>query len=261
MRRPVLSAKMHERGYMKNLLRSAQYALLAAASLAPLQAASFELIFNGTFNTSDALNPATAGSPVFFSGVTPYTATAVFDTNSPNLVSVLPPPLNQGFVAYSPSYVAITVGGQTYTVSSYNDNPTAGVSIAIFDKTSIFGAPPGRYAVGLLQDPVNDGAGFVGDFQTATPDFLVTNLVSTVFGGYAGVGFGSGVNKAITPIPLFDSAHNAFALTLGNYDECHECGNPVPVNTAQLIALPEPGTLGLAGLALTMLGVLRRVRA
>ena len=67
------------------------------------RAASFELIYNGVFNTQDALNPASQSTPSFFTSDTPFTIRAWFDTSSPNLAPPSPPapPPFAGFRAYS----------------------------------------------------------------------------------------------------------------------------------------------------------------
>ena len=73
----------------------------------------------------------------------------------------------------------------------------AGVSVAIFDATTPFG-PPGHYAVGLIQNPLADGAGIVADYLGATPAFTLASggVVPTTFTGYVGVGVSSGVCTA-----------------------------------------------------------------
>src|SRR5947209_4731465 len=100
------------------------------------QAAPFELIYNGSFNNQDALNLVSQSSPTYFTGNTPFTIRAWFDTSSPNLA----PPF-EGFRAYSPSLVTIDIGSQTYTMDNFTTNPTAGATVAIFDQNSF---TPGR---------------------------------------------------------------------------------------------------------------------
>jgi hypothetical protein len=97
---------------------------------------------------------------------------AVFDTSSPNLVASKPWP---GFVAYEPTSLTLTVGGNTYQVQPYNAVQSStggpnGLAVAIFDYTTPFGNPAGEtpgttpygnhVSVGLIQDPFHDGAGF-----------------------------------------------------------------------------------------------------
>ena len=227
--------------------------------------ASFELIYNGVFNNQDALNLASQSTPTNFTVDTAFTIRAFFDTSSPDLAPAVPNSPFVGFRAYAPSVATIDIGGITYTMDSFTTNPTAGVTVAIFDQNSF---TPGRYAVGILQQPPQDGAGIVGDFSGASPNFTVSTLTSSVtYTGYNGVGYSSGVClqgaapncqlTAVTPFVLHN-ANQTFALTLGNYEEAYaggsDVGNPgrIPgaLNSAQLVATPEPGTLGAVGLAL-----------
>src|SRR5689334_17805457 len=163
--------------WARGLLAGAFFAAAAGA-----QAMPYELVYNGTFNTTESLNLASASSRTFFSGSTPFTITAFFDDSSPN---VLPPvPAFSGFHAYVPTSAAITVGGATYRIDTAATNPTAGVTVAIFDRTQMFN--PGRYGIGLIANVVNDGAGIVGDFAGASPEFSVNALTPTTFTDYFG---------------------------------------------------------------------------
>ena len=242
------------------------------------QAAPFELIYSGSFNTQNALNLTSQSNPTYFTGTTPFTINAWFDTSSPNLAPPLPAPTPfAGFRAYAPSLITITVGGQTYTMDSFTTNPTAGATIAIYDQNSF---TPGHYGIGILQQPPQDGAGIIGDWLSASSDFTVNTLTPTTFTGYVGVGYGSGVClqgtgadcqlNAVTPFVLHDNANQTWALTLGNYDEAYpggpDAGTPGdlagPLNQAQLVATPEPSTLGIVGVALAAaFGFARRKRA
>lgn len=237
------------------------------------QASTFELIYNGAFNTQDALNLASQSNPTHFTGSTAFTIHAWFDTSSPNLAPTSPPapPPFAGFRAYSPSVATIDIGNQSYSIENFNTNPTAGLTVAIFDNNSF---TPGRYAIGILQQPPLDGAGIIGDFAGASPDFTADALTATTFTGYNGVGYGSGVClqgtggdcqlNAVTPFVLHDG-NQTWALTLGNYDEVYPggldpvVGDPGPLNEAELLATPEPSTLAIAvgGLAV-LFGLARR---
>jgi hypothetical protein len=240
-----------------------------ATNAAPLQ-----LIYTGVFNSQNSLAPV-GGSGGAFTTPTPFTVNAWFDTSSPNLAPPSPPapPPFAGFRAFNPSQATITIGGTTYTMETISQNPTAGITVAIFDQNSF---SPGRYGVGILQDPPADGAGIIGDFTGASPDFTASNIVPTTYTGYQGVGYGSGVClqgtggncqlNAVTPLVLHNGGQ-AFNLTLGNFEEDYpvvhdpNSGNILgPLNTAQLVAVPEPATCGLALLALAACGLIRRKR-
>ncbi|MBS0448762.1 MAG: PEP-CTERM sorting domain-containing protein [Proteobacteria bacterium] len=251
--------------------RTLAAALLGAAAVAA-HAAPYELIYTGTFNTTEALNLASASTPTYFAATTDFTIHSFFDDSSPNLTG-LPFP---SFRAYSPSLTTITINGSTYTVDPASVNASAGVAVAIFDTDNPFNN--GRYGIGLIADVANDGAGIVGDFQTASPDFIASALTATTFTNYYGVGHGSGVCTSgfppacpheVTPWVLHDGGGDTWSLTLGNYEEdypvAHTPGAPVGLlNTAQIVAVPEPATTGLmlAGLGgLAWLSRRRRARA
>ena len=235
---------------------------MAASVMAPAASAKeFQFTYTGAFNTLDALNLQGA-TTADFTAETPFTATALFDDSSPNIVA---PVGVSGFVAYSPISATLTVNGKTYDLATYDQNQAQGVTVALFDDTTPF-ANPGtkRYAAGFLQNPLADGAGFIGDWNTATPTFSAANLVPTTFTGYNGVGYQAGPNQGTTvvPIPLTDSMGNSYLLTLGNYDENFVPGaQGGPLNTANLAAVPEPAPVGLLALGLGILAVTRRPRA
>lgn len=226
--------------------------LLAAISA---QATPFELVYTGTFNTTEALTPESESTPVYFTSTTPFTVRALFDDSSPNLAPTFGGPFD-GFRAYAPSLATIEILGKVYNITTITENATAGVSVAIFDQNSFF---PGRYGIGLIADPFGDGAGFVGDFASASPDFLVSALTPTVFTEYYGVGHGSGVCESgvppacphvVTPWILRDAGNAVYNLTWGNYEEDY----PVPhtdgatvgqLNSAVISAVPEPASIAL----------------
>jgi hypothetical protein len=241
--------------------------LLATAAIGA-HAAPYELVYTGTFNTTEALNLASDASPTFFAATTAFTIHSFFDDSSPNLLPTTGFPF-VGFRAYAPTLTTITVNGSTYTIESASTNALAGVAVSIFDTSNIFN--PGRYGIGLIANVVNDGAGIVGDFSGASPDFDAGALTPTEFVAYYGVGHGSGVcitgnppacPHEVTPWVLHDNGGAAWNLTLGNYEEdyptAHTPGMPIgELNTAQILAVPEPATQGLmlvgfAGLALVL---------
>lgn len=255
-RKDFMITKHHKEDVSFHLgVSSIAVALLAVGTLIATPAAdagTFKLVYNGSFSSADALN--LQGSPTeYFSDSTPFTATALFDDASANLAAPIGVP---GFVAYSPLSANLTVAGRTYNIATYAEDPVRGVTVAVFDDTTPFGL--NHYAIGLLQNPVADGAGFIGDWLSASPPFNAAHLVTTVFTNYEGVGYGSGPNlgssPTVVPIPLSDATSNPYLLTLGNYDEQLALG--APLNTVQLEAVPEPDSsiamlvgLGLIGIS------------
>ncbi len=243
---------------------------LFAASSAT--AAQLQLTYNGVFNSQDALNLASQSTPTFFTSPTPFTIKARFDTSSTNLAPSFGGPFD-GFRAYEPSMATLIIGSSTY---SFDTSLATGITVAIFDSNSF---TPGRYGIGILVDPVNDGAGIIGDFTGASPGFSASSITPTVFTGYYGVGYGSGVCtvgtggnctvNAVSPIRLTNSSNQLYSLTLGNYDEdypvVHDPNNPAavgPLNSASLSSVPEPATWSLAGAGfLALAGFARRRRS
>jgi len=269
-----------------------------STALAPAaHAEKFRLTLSGVFNgTTD--NPTTGmGNPVITETLnagpgganiltTPnerFTLTGVFDSSSPNLIAGLPVPLNRGWVDYAPLSVTLTVGVSTYSVATYDGSiPVTGgpgLTVAIFGDTTIYSpAPPpfSHFAAGFIQNPVQDGAGIVGDWTDLSPGYTIPNLVTTTYptSDFYGVGFGngvcsggpgSGVGCVTTPIPLDGGLYE---LTLGGYDLNNPLNStddpthgpyPNPIDpsyffSAQLTAIPEPSTwalllVGFAGLA------------
>lgn len=242
--------------------------LLAGACVAAAigaQAAPLELIYTGAFRTDEALNLATDSSPTFFKDWTVFTIRAWFDDSTPNLAPPFGGPFN-GFRAYAPSALTINIAGTLFSMSDV-DNP--GLSVSIFDQKSF---DPGHYAVGIIVDAPADGAGIVGDFVSASPNFTAAALTPTVFGDFFGVGHGSGVclsgsppacPHAVTPLVLHDAGNVAWNLTLGNfeldYPDAHTPGADVgPLNSAQIISVPEPSTYGLMLAGLSVLAWVAR---
>ena len=228
------------------------------------QASPFELIYSGYLNTTEALNLRSAVSPTFFAADTPFTFNARFDNSTPNLAPTFPPapPPFGGYRAYAPSSMTIDIQGQRFSIS-VADNPL--LTVSIFDRGSF---DPGHYAVGFIVDAPGDGAGIIGDFLSASPNFVVSALTPTTFGDYVGVGHASGLCSSgsppecphqVTPLVLRDASQRSWNLTLGNY----ELDPPnQALNSARIVAVPEPTTYGLmlAGLGGLMLAKRSRRR-
>jgi len=227
---------------------------------ASAQAAPFELIYTGYFNSDEALNLASASTPSYFRQDTAFKLNAGFDDSSPNLAPSSPPapPPFAGYRAYAPTWMTIEIGGATFSVSNA-DNPA--LTVSIFGKNSF---EPGFYGIGIIVDAPADGAGIIGDFASATTEFSVDALVPTVYTGYRGVGHSSGTCISgqppncphnIQPLVLRDAADAEWNLTLANYalDPPDQA-----INTAQIIAVPEPASYALAVCGLGLLAWARR---
>lgn len=228
--------------------------LLAAAALVTSSCAAhavpFEFAYSGYFSTNEALNLASGPSLTFFTGLTPFTIIARFDDSSLNLAPHSPPapPPFAGYRAYEPTSMTIDLGAFGHFTVNSIDNP--GLTVSIFDQHSF---DAGRYAVGIIVNAPADGTGIIGDFSSASPNFVASALTSTVFGDYNGVGHASGAcmpgtgaapkcDHFVTPLVLRGSENAAWNLTLANY----ETDPPdQPLNRASITAVPEPSIFGL----------------
>ena len=265
-----------------------------SAGLAPAAQALDTFTLNGIFNgtttdpttgtgtpvITDTLNAGPGGANILTANE-PFTMTGVFDPS--NVVF----DVFTGFNAYAPLSITLTVGGASYSVETYGQNSTTGLTVALFDKTSIFGGgtpgtPGNHVAAGFLQNPPADGAGIIADFTNSNPNFLVADLVNAEWptSDYFGVGFGSGpcpppgplpngscqppgTLNTVVPIPLDGGLHS---LTLGTYD-LNNPSNGIPDNPngnlfSAALATPEPSTwvMMVAGFACLAIGGFRRAR-
>jgi hypothetical protein len=217
------------------------------------------LTLTGGLGAADALNP-TGGPVTNLSEDTPFTFRAIFDDTSANLA---PPFFYPHFVAYSPISASIAIAGQTYRVTTAAEDPLNGVAVTIFDRETPF--VPNRYGIGFIQDVPADGAGIVADFVAASPDFIASNLVATIFEDFQGTGFRPGPPVTpgdfagpaqVRPIPLWtNSDQYHLTLHLGEQD----FADGAPLNTAVITAIPEPATCTLVLAALGLM-LARRYR-
>ena len=196
--------------------------LMLACAPAVARAQSFIMTLQGILDSRSFITGPGATS---FGAATPFTLTGFFSTTTQNWVA----PIGvSGFVAYTPSRLELAVSGRTYLVQPYTlANPT-GLSVAIFDATTPFDF--GRYGVGVIQNPLADGAGIVADFSGVSNPLVIgsTGVRQTTFTGFNGVGVSSGVclvgppnacvTNAVTPIPMTFGS-DAYSLTLGSYSQ------------------------------------------
>jgi hypothetical protein len=240
-----------------------QFLLAAAAAVAalagsPAAAERFELRYAGFLYGIDQLTPA-GGGPNALTGETPFTIRAVFDDTSPNLVAVIGVP---EFVAYTPLSARLSVLGTTYDIKTFAAG-SDGIGVAIFGKGTPFGNPA-HYGVGFIADPLADGAGIIGDFVSASPEFSATNLVPTVWQEFEGAGYLAGPGcLPFLPPPcrptswkLTTPGGDAFELLLATRDEEVALGRAAHI--AQLLQVPTSATLGLFGLGAMVLAAVRR---
>lgn len=248
-------------------------ALAAAGSVAlgaPASAAVLELELSGALRAGDALNPAGEAAAAF-GAPTPFVFRARFDPEGTRYGAGPPGAFLPGYAAYAFDEAGLTIGGTTYAVASYADDPVGGVVVALFDPSNLFN--PGYYAVGFFGEPGGVGPGLNSRYATASPSFLAADPTPATWGGYLGYGAVSGPNTeggtgepcqqgrpqdcAAAPIALTAPDGSAFELSLlsGAYD-----GDGASAFTAELAPIPLPGS---AALLLTALlgGAALRARA
>lgn len=260
--------------------RTASFALALLGCAAAAHAEPFSFALTGTLYQAKL-----SGAPI--ADGTPFVATALFDTSSPNLLSFIP-----GSAIYVPSQASITFGGTTYEIAPFSAATPYGVSVAIFDRTSPFPPSP-EYGIGLIGNPILDGAGILADYINASPNFTIDQLVTTTFAAsdYVGTGEQSGVctdSVAVCedPFAYHDNSVEPFLLTsngvqssltfpdqvtLTNASYVNDPSAPPPgvpypniiintVSTVSLTAVPEPSSWLLLGFGLTAVSMMGRVR-
>lgn len=243
---------------MKKLLLSVTAGLLCfGVTATSAVAAEFELRYEGVLSGAESLIGPDGVDLVV--AETPFSFSARFDTSSPNLVAPIPVP---GFVAYAPSAATITILGTDYDVTRFDQDPDYGIGIAIFDPSNVFF--PGVYGIGFIANPIEDGAGIVADFRSASPDFSVLDLMPTVFGDFDGAGYLAGIGCAppdprpcaARPLALTGPSGEAWFLGFQNGDR------PGGVtHRAELLAVPEPTSIALlSGSVAVIAGAFRRRR-
>lgn len=213
-------------------------------------AAEYTLVYTDTFTSQDAIY-LSGMAPTTFTGNVPFRLVATFDSNHPDFQ--IP-----GFNAYKPSGAYLTAMGKTYNILN--------ADVSIFDSSF---EPDHHTAVGMIENPPLDEAGFVADFNGASPDFSVNNLMPATFTGYNGTGFqpgagvptGCGATGTCTsyfdqPLQLMGDDGKSYLLTMMARDS-----GAVPAATAEIVASPEPSTVGLLLAAVGIGGLIRRKKS
>ena len=195
-----------------------------SARIAPAKV--FTFVYKDYFNS--ATDPDTRDDAIFLDGTnianatpfpqgTPFQVVATFDSSVPDTP---PHPISPGMQIYTPITATLTVftqgESQVYTfvenfTSPYHANPGENpgdlhrTDIAIFDGTNTAIAGNSHAAIGMIEDPWVDGAGFIGDFTTmASHSMTVANLLPNTFLSYNGTGFQPGPGTPLycgIPIP------------------------------------------------------------
>ena len=120
---------------------------LSAASAEGAFASEWEFTLKGVFNgTTSGVGSETIAKADGTGGPTltanePFMMTALFNDAD----VVFGPGINggyPGFYSYAPKWVTLSIGGQTYGVETYSQNPTTGVTVSLFDKRRHLAAPP-----------------------------------------------------------------------------------------------------------------------
>ena len=210
-----------------------------SAALAPAaQATEFKLtlsgVFNGTgadptTNPTETLTPTGGGVNLLTTANEPFTLTGIFNSFDRHAVAAAFNRISIDWIRrLRPDVGDIIPSAEQHIASPPMMPPMPrrpswggpGLTVAIFDTTQVFG--PGHYAAGFIAQPLPDGAGIVGDFQTANPPYRCRTSCRQPTGvilawasepAFVRAAAGSGVGCATTPIPLDDGL---FQLTLGN---------------------------------------------
>jgi hypothetical protein len=171
---------------MKPLATAAATALLTFSAA---EAKILKLDLTGALQPGDALNLNGAVLDPF-GALEAFSFRAVFDTDGTVYRAGPPGAPLPGYAAYDFIEAQLTVGGVTYEVASFADDPVHGVAVALFDPTNVFN--PGFYGVGFFGNPLSVGAGLTARFDGANTSFSATAPGEAMFEDYLGYGALSG---------------------------------------------------------------------
>lgn len=167
----------------------------------PLSAAMFLFELNGEFRGADTLTPE-GGAPTSLTSQ-PFTFRATFD-DAGTVYRAGPPGMQlPGFAAYLFQSATLTIGGVSYDVASFADDPINGAVLALFDPSNVFN--PGFYAGGFINNPLVPSQGLVSRFQNAPAGFSAIDPTVGSYGDFVGYGAVSG--------PTFSGAPGSVCFT------------------------------------------------
>ena len=232
--------------------KSILLASVAAVALwsSPGSAAVLLFELDGQFRGADTLAPV-GGAATSLTGQN-FTFRAVFDENGTVYRAGPPGSPLPGFAAYAFHNATLTIGGLTYDLASFSNDPTGGAVLALFDPTNPFN--PGFFAGGFINHPLIPSQGLVSRFQTAPAGFRAIDPTEGNYGGFVGYGAVSGrttngapghvcfTNPALCPVQPFSLTRGAdqFSLTLasGAFDAQGQFAFSARITNA----VPEPST-------------------
>jgi PEP-CTERM motif len=206
---------------LRSLFASALFLAFAAGQA---QAGQLVLTLDGQTVGSSWL---VAGTPI--ADGTPFEVQADFTD--------VPTASGTGFSIYSPTAITADVGGTTVSMDfSILSSPF----LELFDPSS----SQANYTVLLFLEA---GNGFGPEYNTATPDFIASSPITTVFSDY--VGTYQSYSSLLLPTTSGE-------LLLLGYDPSEEIG--LDASLTSLASVPEPGTLAMLGAGLLAMWRLRR---
>lgn len=216
----------------------------------PLSAAVLLFELDGQFRGPDTIAPV-GGAPTSLTGQN-FTFRAVFDDNGTVYRAGPPGAPLPGFAAYAFQNATLTIGGLTYDVASFANDPLGGTVLALFDPSNVFN--PGFYAGGFINNPLIPSQGLVSRFQSAPPGFGAVDPTVGSYGDFVGYGAVSGPTFsggpgsacftnpalcAIRPISL-SRGGDQFNLTLAS--GAYNAEGRFAFSASLTNAVPEPST-------------------
>ena len=243
-------------------------AACAAALVGTADAAVWRFELSGVLQGADSLAVRGGDGADALTAQTDFTFTATFDDEGTVYRAGAPDSPLPGYAAYAFQSATMTIGGVTYDVTSYADDPVSGVAVALFDPSNVFA--PGFHAAGFFSNPLGVGAGITARFDGVDGSWSATDPVAGTLTDYLGYGAISGPTVdggpgdrcfaqtdlcAVVPILLTGPDGTLYDLVLAT--RAYDADGSFAF-TASLTAVPLPGPLVLLGTGLAALGAARR---